>query len=225
MKIARITLAQVPEQRSVESIGRIVSKNRKSHIIVFPEYTLDYNSQDIVDRLRCLAKKYDTRIIIGMIYRHRKKTYDYSFYISGRKVERYQKVHVHWTEKHVPGKKFTVFRTGLGKMGLLMCYDVAYIESSLLLRKKGAEIITVISSIPHDFKNEYFNLRLRAIAYFNQVFVIHCCKPGMQYSGHSSIVNPKGRIIKELGKHKTVSSKTIDMGLVSEWRKTERLDI
>ncbi|MFH1427172.1 MAG: carbon-nitrogen hydrolase family protein [Patescibacteria group bacterium] len=224
MSKLKITLAQIKDQKNLKIINDIVRKNNQSQIIVFPEGTITTEDLSEIKLLKALAVKYKILIIIGVEYHSNKKTYDFAYYISRKKVERYQKVHVHWTENHEPGGEFKVIKSKYGKIGFLMCYDAAFIESSVVLKQLGADIIVIISSIPHDFKNEYFNLRLRAIAYYTQSFVVHCCKPGHRFSGHSSIVNPKGRIIKELGKYKTISTKEIDLSLIKEWWRTEKIE-
>lgn len=215
-------MAQIPEQQHLEDIESVLRVRRGSDLIVFPEGTLHLTDLGVLKKLRALVKKYETEMIIGVIHKDKRDLYDYAYYISARQVQRYQKVHVHWTETHVPGHEFRVIKTRRCRVGLLMCYDAAFIEASRVLTLMGADVIVIISAIPIDFPARFATLRARAIAYSNQVYLIHCCRPGKHYSGRSAIVDPRGDVILELGKYASVRAKTIDLKAIKIWREKEK---
>lgn len=215
-------MAQIPAQVSLAEIEAIIRRFRNADLVVFPEATLTLTDLAPIRTIKALTRRYGTVVIIGIVHRDHRRLYDYAYYISPERVDRYQKVHVHWTERHVPGNEFKVFRAPFGRVGVLMCYDAAFQETARVLALMGAELIVIISAIPHEFPDEYATLRARALAYSNQLFIVHCCLPGKRYSGHSAMIDPKGAVILELGKYTSVRARTIDLAKVREWRIQEK---
>lgn len=218
----KVTIAQIPQQRGLETIERIIRERRDSQLIIFPENTFTVTDLSVVRKLRSLCRIYDTSVIIGIIHQDKHAHYDYAFYIAPRQVLRYQKVHVHWTETHVPGNEFRVVQTPECAIGMQMCYDAAFPEASRVLALMGAQLIVIISAIPTEFPSRFATLRARGIAYSNQIFLAHCCRPGKRFSGHSTIIDPYGDIVMELGKYTEIRSKTINLDVVRAWREKER---
>jgi predicted amidohydrolase len=223
MRKVKITIAQIPKQKNLSEIKRIIEKKKNSNLIIFPESTLSVNSSKFIKKLQEILTFYSTNIIIGIIYKKGKKLYDYAYYISPKKIEKYQKIHIHWTEKFIPGKKFKVIKTPFGKVGLLICYDSSFQESGRVLALKGAEIIVIINKISASFPYKISLERSQSIALNNQVYVINSCKPGRKFTGHGTIFNPYGKKIIELGKYKSIITKTINLDVLNKWRKKEKI--
>ena len=62
----------------------------------------------------------------------------------GNLVGKYRKVHPYWPEEVAgcsPGDDLQVYRTDFGTVGIIVCYDSWFAETSRLLGLKGAEII------------------------------------------------------------------------------------
>jgi predicted amidohydrolase len=215
-------VAQIPEQTHLEDIESVLRVRRGSDLIVFPEGTLYVTDLVVLNELQAMAKRYRTEMVIGIIHKDKRQLYDYAYYISARQVERYQKVHVHWTEAHEAGHEFRVVKTRRCRIGLLMCYDAAFIEASRVLTLMGADVLVVISAIPIEFPARFATLRARATAYANQVYLVHCCRPGKAYSGRSAIIDPRGDVVMELGKYASVRTKTIDLKTIKIWREKEK---
>lgn len=219
----RVTIAQIPPQKRLSKIKEIIEGEVHSDLLVFPEGTLCTRDLRIVNIIRGYCVNQDTSVVIGIIYANRGRLYNYAYYISAEQVETYQKIHVHWTEDYVPGKKFRVVATPFGKLGLLICYDATFQESGRVLALEGAEIIVVISATPAPFPSKYIPLSARSMAYTNQVFVVNCQRPGSEYVGHSVIVRPGGDLVVELGRHEQVVSKLLDLSLVAKVREREKI--
>ena len=218
----RIVIAQIPEQEDLGEIERIMRIRRDADLIVFPEGTLTVTDLHCVKALKDLTEKYKTAVVMGIIHEDNLRFFDYSYYISPTIVDRYQKIHVHWTEAHEPGNEFKVIDTGRCRIGLLTCYDAAFEEASRVLTLMGAEVIVIISAIPIEFPSRFALLRARAIAYNNQLYLVHCCRPGRKFSGHSAIVDPHGDMVLELGKYTAVGSKSVNLDTVRIWREREK---
>lgn len=213
----RVTLVQIGDLKKLEDFEKFLNSN--SDLFVFPEKTFTTDNYEFEDYLQRLCSKFNTRIVVGVVVKNK----NYSYYFSSNKVARYQKVHVHWTEKYAPGDEFKVINTKYGKIGLLICYDAAFQETGRILALKGAKIVVVISVIPATFPYQYNNIRLQSMALNNQVFTICCCKPGKKFTGHSLIYDPKGNLLIELGKSAEIKTKKIDLKIIDKWRKEEKI--
>ncbi len=91
------------------------------------------------------------------------------------------------------GNRADVYRTALGNIGMIICYDGDFPELSRILAVKGAEIITRPSALLRSF--DIWNLTTSARAYDNHVYMVAANSVGPDagggfYFGHSMIVNP-----------------------------------
>jgi predicted amidohydrolase len=223
MPKVKITIAQISEQKDLSGIENIIKKRSTSDLIVFPESVIKIGSLEILKRLQDTVKKYSTSIVIGVIQKEGEKKYNFAYYISPDKIESYQKIHPHWTEKCLPGKKFKVIKTPFGKIGLLICFDAAFQEAGRVLTLMGAEIIVVINAIPSYFPFRMVSLRSQATALNNQVFVVDCYKSGKEFTGRGAIFNPSGQKIASIKKNQLTVTKTINLSSIKKWRNKEKI--
>jgi len=91
------------------------------------------------------------------------------------------------------GDRADVFKTALGDIGMIICYDGDFPELSRLLAVKGAEIIVRPSALLRSYDIWYITNAARA--YDNHVYVVatNAVGPdagGSYYFGHSMIVTP-----------------------------------
>ncbi|OCL15335.1 nitrilase [Glonium stellatum] len=136
----------------------------------------------------------------------------------GEIVQRYQKLHLFDVEiKNGPILKesnsvekgesiLSPFDTPVGKVGLMICFDLRFPELSLSLRHRGAQLLTYPSAftVPTGVAHWSTLLRSRAIETQSYVVAAAQCGPhndaGTRKSyGHSMIVSPWGEILVELG--------------------------
>jgi predicted amidohydrolase len=91
------------------------------------------------------------------------------------------------------GTRADVFKTSLGDIGMIICYDGDFPELSRLLAVKGAEIIVRVSALQRSYDIWYITNAARA--YDNHVYLLgsNLIGPdaGGNYGfGHSMILNP-----------------------------------
>jgi predicted amidohydrolase len=91
------------------------------------------------------------------------------------------------------GHSARVFKTALGTIGMIICYDGDFPELSRLLVVQGAEIIVRPSALLRSF--DIWHITNAARAYDNHVYMVatNAVGPdagGSYYFGHSMIVNP-----------------------------------
>ncbi|WP_407311648.1 carbon-nitrogen hydrolase family protein [Pseudomonas sp. nanlin1] len=126
----------------------------------------------------------------------------------------YRKVHQPGDEKHVyyPGDGFPVFDTALGRIGMLICYDKVFPESTRELALKGAQILVMptawafageTADISADAMLDTYTLFGRVRALENQCWMVEANLYGhhgkLHYHGHSRIIDPNGMIVADTG--------------------------
>lgn len=115
----------------------------------------------------------------------------------------YRKTHLFPTERKsaggwsTPGNKPVVVETGLGSIGLMICYDGDFPELARCEAIMGAEIICRPSALLRSF--EIWEMTNKARAYDNHVYVLACNAIGPDarsnyYFGHSMIVSPIAQV-------------------------------
>ena len=179
--------------------------------------------------IKRLAKKYKKWILIGsLIIRNKKKLLNRSVLINdkGKIKIFYDKIHMYdaklsKSEKYFEsktfkaGKNIKVVSLPWGKLGLSICYDLRFPNMYRKMSKKGAIFFSIPSAFTETTGKRHWHtlLKARAIENFSYVFAPgqagkHC--NGRKTYGHSLIVSPDGKILKELGKSEGVITTTID---------------
>ena len=196
--------------------------------------------QDIyLSEMKKLAKKYKKWILLGsIILKIKKKLVNRSVLISSKgKIKcYYDKIHMYDArlsskEKYFEsklfksGNKIKISKLPWGKIGLSICYDLRFPNMYKKMSKQGVFFISVPSAFTETTGKKHWHtlLKARAIENFSYVFAPgqagkHC--NGRKTYGHSLIVSPDGKIIKELGKREGVITAKINPNLVKKLRET-----
>ena len=189
--------------------------------------------------IKKLAKKYKKWILIGsLIIKDKKKLLNRSVLINNKGIIKtfYDKIHMYDAklskyEKYFEsktfkaGKNIKVVKLPWGKLGLSICYDLRFPNMYRKMSKKGAIFLSIPSAFTETTGKRHWHtlLKARAIENFSYVFAPgqagkHC--NGRKTYGHSMIVSPDGKILKELGKQEGVITSTIDPKIPIKLRKT-----
>jgi predicted amidohydrolase len=160
------------------------------------------------ERLTQVTQKYGVYIVVGISRLHPviPATIFCSAALIGPSgvIGVYDKVHIAANEKlfFYPGDSIEVYKTDLGNIGMMICYDGRFPELARILSLKGAEIICWIINIvymekflePHTVR---FRSYVRAIE--NSNYCLGCSRGGREgeisFVGHSAIAAPNGEII------------------------------
>lgn len=147
----------------------------------------------------------------------------------GRILGIYRKVHMPWShtgwEKFYfrPGYQLPVFDTRYGRIGVLICYDRDFPELARSLALQGAEILCIPNGTGKAMV-EVWKALAATRAYENQVFLLGNCLVGKvdaehhEFSGHSLLCDPYGRIIDCLGYEEGVLLAEIDTNEIAKAR-------
>ncbi len=184
----------------------------------FPEFSEPYPGESTL-RIQTLAKEHGVMIIAGSIPekgRGKQEIYNttYVFGEGGELLGKHRKIHlfdidipgkITFKESDVlsRGKKITVLDTKFGKIGIAICYDVRFPEIFQIMEKQGARLVVVPGAFNLTTGPAHWELLMRSRALDNQLYVAAVSparnlKASYHAYGHSMIVDPWGRVLKEL---------------------------
>ena len=183
--------------------------------------------------VRRLAKKYKKWILVGsaVIKLSKNKLVNRSVLIDnkGKIKAYYDKIHMYDVvlskkEKYLEsktflaGKKIKSYNLPWGKLGMTICYDLRFPNLFRKLAKKNSLFISVPSAFTETTGKRHWHSLLKARAIENFCYIFAPAQGGIHYNGrktfgHSLIVSPDGKIIKELKKNEGVITTKIDSNL------------
>lgn len=198
--------------------------------IFFPEFQMAFSpNTQTIDELYAIAETlpnskfirklchYSQKYNIGIIgtffekdnQENDKKVFDTAFSTdkNGKIVSVYRKLHLYDAFGFKESSKFSrgdkisnPILTSIGKIGLMICYDIRFPELSRILTVNGSDIIAIPSGWIHGImKEEHWITMLKARAIENGVYVIAPNQVGNIFCGRSMIIDPLGSILTDLG--------------------------
>jgi predicted amidohydrolase len=197
------------------------AKRQQADLIIFPELALTgYVCRDLVyelaetipgpsvERMEAIAKEESIYMVVGMLEKSGKAKavlYNSAVLIGpngylGKYQKMYLPTHSVFEEKRYfrGGYQTPVFDTQIGKLGIIICYDIFFPETTRLLRLKGAQLAICISASP-SVRRGFFEVFTAARALENTMFLAYVnligIEDGLQFWGGSRIIAPNGRII------------------------------
>ncbi len=248
-KIAVVQMrAETDKKNNLKKILRYISQaaHRNAELCTFPEFMMCYtpSSQSPVD-LANIAEKIDGEFVssiseeakknsiqvIGTLYEKSPKpnrVYDTSFLIekNGKVVSTYRKIHLYdalgfkESTKLYPGSSITKpTKTSVGKMGMMICYDLRFPEMSRILASSGSEILVVPSAwVKGKMKEEHWLTINKTRAIENGCYVISPDQVGNIYCGRSVVVDPYGKILLDMKKKEGIGIVDISLDEVKQVR-------
>lgn len=183
-------------------------------------------SAEILEKIGKTAKK-NSMVIAGSLPEMEDDEIFNTMYViekDGSIKDSYRKIHLFsLTGEHKRfsrGEKPVVADTSIGRLGLLICYDLRFPELSRVLTDMKADIIAVSAQWPV-VRQLHWEILLQARAVENQLFVIGCNRTGTddrEYGGSSIMVSPKGRILYRAKDQFEAGSAELDFMEMIEYR-------
>lgn len=185
------------------------------------------HSGAIVERLGKLARRYGIVIVGSLPEDEDSIVFNTSYVIdsTGEIAGTYRKIHLfslHGENRHFGrGKSPLVCSTSIGRLGIMVCYDLRFPELARRLALDGADLLCVSALWPVG-RIEHWSLLLRCRAIENQIFVIGCNGCGiegdMRYGGASAIVSPTGGLLAQADDRKASIEAVLEPGQMSAFR-------
>ncbi|MGY8631005.1 nitrilase-related carbon-nitrogen hydrolase [Bradyrhizobium sp. 14AA] len=169
------------------------------------------------DRFAALARKHDCYIVVGMPEADEDDIYFNTAVLIGPDgiVGRHRKTHPYISEPKwaAAGDLHNqVFETPIGRIALLICMDIHFVETARLMALGGADVICHISNwLAERTPAPYWMSR----AFENGCYVIESNRWGLertvQFSGGSCVIAPDGQVIAVLDNGDGVLLSEIDL--------------
>jgi predicted amidohydrolase len=227
IKVALVQISCKPADKA-ENLAKMQkaatkAKKQNADLIIFPELSLTgyivrdqiYELAETIPGPSCkiieeIARKTKSHIIFGMpeLSERTQATIHNTAVLIGPKgiIGKYRKMHLPthsvFEEKRYfrPGYQTAVFDTALGRIGLIICYDIFFPELSRLTRLKGTQLIVCISASPST-RRTFFETLTIARAMENATFLAYVnlvgIEDGLQFWGGSRIVGPSGKVLAQ----------------------------
>jgi predicted amidohydrolase len=225
LALAQISCKRGDKTANIKKMETLANKAKKqgANLIIFPELSLTgYVVRDqiyelaetipgsSVKALENIARKTNLHIIFGMpeLSEKTKATlYNAAVLIGpegliGKYRKMYLPTHSVFEEKRYfrAGYHAAAFKTKIGKIGLIICYDIFFPEVSRLTRLEGAQLIVCISASPA-IRKAFFEALTIARAIENTAFLAYVnlvgIEDGLQFWGGSRLVGPNGKILAQ----------------------------
>lgn len=258
--VVQFEIKQFLSEENLKKAEKFIKKAAlaKANIIVFPEDFITGpidGKKEFADSenkyrkyFQRLAKKYEIDIVPGSIIEKEKSgLYNVAYYIdaNGKIKSRYRKINLWQTEKKYfrPGNKISVFDTKYGKIGLIICWDLAFPEIFRKMILKGVDVIICPSywcygdagkGIKYDSNAEIKFVDSLSIsrAFENEIIFVHCNAAGKfqigkdkdTLIGHSQITVPfKGAIKKLAHNREEMFIQEVDTAILKVSEKTYKI--
>ncbi len=206
--------------RMSDFVSKITSQ-QKVDLIIFPElitsgYELGVRFTELAQRvpgpaINLMAQRAadaGVYIAFGLVTKEKVESILYNTAAlvgpEGELLGAYHKVHLRGEERMAfrEGYKMPVIDTGeIGKIGLMLGWDLAFPEVARSMTLEGAELLCVLANWEQPYIDEW-KTYVRARAYENALFVAGANRVGedvtMSFGGESMIVGPRGRVYASL---------------------------
>jgi predicted amidohydrolase len=250
MKVAVVQFkASTNKEENLKKIISYVTKaaSKNATLCAFPEFMMLYTkssqtSKQLADLSETINENFISSIskvakenhiqVVGSFYEKSKKNnrvYDTSFVINhlGKVISTYRKIHLYdalgfkESKKMMPGSKIAKpVATSIGKIGMMICYDLRFPEMSRTLALAGSEVLIAPSAwVKGPMKEEHWITINKTRAIENGCYVIAPDQVGNIYCGRSLVVDPYGKVLLDMKKKQGISFVDIDLKKVKQIRK------
>jgi predicted amidohydrolase len=250
MKIAVVQFkASTNKEINLKKIINYISQaaQNKAVLVAFPEFMMFYtNSLQTPKQLASLAETIEGNFVntiaeiakqnhiqvIGSFYEKstkKNRVFDTSFIIdkSGKVISTYRKIHLYdalgfrESDKMTSGSKIAKpVKTSIGKVGMMICYDLRFPEMSRSLAVSGSEVLVVPSAwVKGEMKEEHWLTMNKTRAIENGCYVVSPDQVGNIYCGRSVVVDPYGKILLDMKKKQGIGYANIELKKIKQIRK------
>ena len=179
--------------------------------------------------IKKITKKYKKWVLVGsVLVKENNKIKNRSVLINpkGKIQTYYDKIHMYDVtlskkEKYfeskifTPGKLIKTVNLPWGKLGLSICYDIRFPNMYRKLSQKGSLFISVPSAFTKTTGEKHWHSLLKARAIENFCYIFAPAQCGTHWNkrktfGHSLIISPDGKILKELKKGDGVITSNVE---------------
>lgn len=222
IKIAAVQMAPrlMKIRENLESILSAVRKatDNQANLIVFPECSLTgyvFSSRQeamsfaetipgpSTEKITSLCQELKVYVIFGLLEKESDRLFNAAAFVGPQGlIAGYRKNHLPFlgVDRFVDigDRPFQVHQTPIGNIGLQICYDIAFPESSRVMTLLGADVLALSTNFPRGRGEKYSHI-ISARAFENRVHLVSANRVGSErscsFAGLSEIVDASGEIL------------------------------
>ena len=205
---------------NLESILSAVRKaaDNQANLIVFPECSLTgyvFSSRQEAlsfaetipgpgtEKITSLCQELKVYVIFGLLEKEGDRLFNAAAFVGPQGlIAGYRKNHLPFlgVDRFVDigDRPFQVHQTPIGNIGLQICYDIAFPESSRVMTLLGADVLALSTNFPRGRGEKYSHV-ISARAFENRVHMVSANRVGSErgysFAGLSEIVDASGEIL------------------------------
>jgi len=222
----KIAAAQIDPKlmRSDENLGNILSFTKEAaangaSLVVFPEcgltgYVFSSRQETMpfaetipgpsTEKIATLCRQLGVYVVFGLLEKEDSKLFNAAAFLGPQGlIGKYKKTHLPFlgVDRFVDigDSPFQVYPTPIGNIGLFICYDIVFPESSRVMALMGADILAHPTNFPTGAGDKITNYVINTRAIENTVHLISTNRVGTEegylFSGLSKIVAASGKTI------------------------------
>jgi predicted amidohydrolase len=171
-----------------------------------------------IEQIRVACEELNLLAVVGFAERCGDSLFNSAaLFEPGQVVRFYRKTHLPFLGMDrfmEPGTDLPLFETRLGKLGLLICFDLRPPEATRSLALAGAEILLLPTNWPVGAETSADHISI-ARAAENRIFVATCNRIGQEngftFIGRSKIIAPSGKVLTQADDQEAVLIADIDL--------------
>ena len=245
--LAQVSTSEEKKENLKKGLELIaVASETGSDMLILPELFMAYVSLDsppetivegaeevggeFVSRMALEARKRGIHVVFGITERSKKRDKVHNTVVmlgpdghtiaTHRKFQLFDSFGYKESSRFEPGADLDgTFRTSLGVMGLMTCYELRFPEIARILAMQGAQMIVVPTAwVAGRMKEEHLHTLAKSRALENTVFLAVCSQTGRIFTGRSLVVDPFGVSICDAGEEEGLTTVQIDLERVKRVR-------
>lgn len=220
--LVKIFLAQFQpilfdKQRNLQRMKEFIHQaaHQQADLVLFPELCLtgyftrkqtaslsEGVNGPSIQQMSAWAGEYRIKVIFGFPENKEGSFYNSACFISetGKVLGTYQKIHL-WDEESKyfsAGDSYPVWKTDIGNIAIMICYDTEFPETSRILALRGADMILAPTANMSPLEH-FQEILIQCRAAENQCFVATTNRIGTEeanyFFGHSAAADPFGKLL------------------------------
>jgi (R)-amidase len=227
-----------PDEDTIGRMQRVIETS-DADFVVFPELaTTGYSTFDRLDEvaetvpgptttaLGEAARTSESEVLFGMPVVDDGNVFNSAVWLDadGSVRARYDKRHLWGDERdssYTPGTTYLAVDAPFGRVGVQICYDLAFSEASAALARANCDVFVNISAWSFRMERDW-EVLLPAKAIEHGAYVLGCNRAGTEVSGsfcgRSTVIEPDGTRIVEMGDRPGHVDTTLDPGVIETER-------
>ena len=191
-------------EKAVSYVDEAAERYSMLDIVCMPELYYEGDRNVFIDTWKECARRNHVNVITGsmpvMTENGKPKNTTYVIDRDGNVIGDYSKAHLFdayedkESDRLTPGDHIGIFDLDIGKVGVVICYDIRFSEYVRTLALKGIDLLMVPAAFYRP-RTDDWEVLLRAASLYNILYVCAANQFGKRCAGRSSVADPDGRIV------------------------------